>query len=379
MSLQIGRRGKVFLKKEATYGVAEALGPTNFMRHINVNFGWDPYARVTSSERKDSPGPVNRFDRRSDASLKTIEGLIRPSGTLNTLPECDPVMECGFGSVTNVTLSTTVNPGTGTTTGATVASAGTLAKRDAVLISQGGTLHVRFLTSVAGNVLTWAPALPGPPADGAAIKGCITYKLTTDLAKSLDVLHAYTSFKREVLGAGIDSLSLEFDGTEEARFSASGPAKEQITPGQATPGSATEVGGNPPTGMVGELRVGANAYKHTMFSAEINNALAVRHSEAGTDRPTELFRKDRREIKIKLDAFAEDETAIYDQTESGANLSVLRQNGRTEGKIIAIFAPRVEFKPAETSDGEDEVTWSFEGTALETADGENDELMLAIA
>jgi hypothetical protein len=349
------------------------------MRHINVNFGWDPYARVTSNERKDSPGPVNRFDRRSDASLKTLEGLVRPSGTLNTLPECAPALKCGFGAERNVTLSTTVAVGTGAVDGATLASAAGLAKNDAVLIEQGGLKHVRFLTSVAGNVVTWAPDLPGAPADGAAVKGCITFRLTTDLALSLDIGHYYSTFNRELLGAAIDSLSLEFDGTEEARFSASGPAKEQVTPAQAQPGSATQVGGNPPTGMVGELRIGANAYKHTMLSAEISNSLAVRHSEAGTDRPTEVYRKDRRETKIKLDAFAEDETAIYDQTEAGANLQVFRQNGRTEGNIIAVFAPRVEFKPAETSDGEDEVTWSFEGTALETADGENDELILAIA
>jgi len=379
MSIQSGRRGKVFLKEEAVYGVAEVLAATNFMRHINVNFGWDPFARVTSPERKESPGPVNRFDRRSDASLKTLEGLIRPSGTLNTLPECSPVLKAGFGSVRNVTLSTTVSVGTGTVNGATLASAAGLAKKDAVLITAGGTKHVRFLTSVVGNVVTWAPALPSAPADGAAVKGCITYLLTTDLAISLDILHAYPAFKRELLGTGIDSLNLEFDGTEAARFTANGPAKEQLTPGQATPGAATEVGGNPPTGMVGDLRVGANAYKHTNFVAEISNGLEVRHSEAGTDRPTELFRKDRREVKIKLDAFAEDETAIYDQTETGANLVVLRQNGRTEGNIVAIYAPRVEFKPAETSDGEDEVRWAFEGMALESADGENDELILAIA
>jgi hypothetical protein len=188
---------------------------------------------------------------------------------------------------------------------------------------------VRFLTSVAGAVVTWAPALPSAPADGAAVKGCITYRLTTDLAISLDILHAYPSFKRELLGAGIDSLNLEFDGTEEARFTANGPAKEQLTPGQATPGSATEVGGHPPTGMVGELRVAANAYKHTSLGIEISNGLAVRHSEAGTERPSELFRRERRETKVKLDAFAEDETAIYDQTESGGNLAILRQNGRT--------------------------------------------------
>ena len=62
MALNIGRRGKIFLMKEAAYGTEEALVASNFMRHIEANFAYDPFARVTSPERKQSPGPVNRFD-----------------------------------------------------------------------------------------------------------------------------------------------------------------------------------------------------------------------------------------------------------------------------------------------------------------------------
>ena len=495
MSLQIGRKGKLFAAIETGgYGVSEVLAAADAIRHIDLGMTWDPYARVTSPEKKQTPGPVHRFDRRSAASFALRSALIRPSGTLNTLPELDPILKAGFGTVTNVTLATTFTPnavavalagdGAGnvedgtheyyvtftdaagettpsaavtvtvvdkavdgkvdvtsiplgptgttgrklyrtaaglsgvanakllttladnttliyddntadaglgavapvadtslllTTTSGFVADVGTLVVGDGILITRSGVRYARKLTAVSTTNLTWAPALPTAATAGEAVKGTITYKLTTDLALSLTAAHYLPGFSREMNGIGIDRLSLVFDGTEEARVTASGPAKAQVTAAQAEPAAFTTVGGNPPTGMVGELYLDATLALHKTLSIEVTNGLRVRHEEAGAAAPTEVYRAGRREISVSLETYAETEADLYDLAEAGTNVALFRQNGRTEGNIVAVYAPRVEFKVPETGDEDEAVNWPFTGMALESADGQNDELTLILA
>jgi len=383
MALQIGRRGQLYLKKEASYGVEEVLASANALRHTNVGFDSDPFARVTSEEKKQSPGPVNRFDRKKTAGLSTLVSLLRPSGVLNTLPEIAPILEAAFGAITNVTLATTVAASPApTTTTATVAAAGALAKGDAILIEVTGQAlspFVRFLTNVAANALTWSPALPAAPSTGDDVKGGITYKLTTALTISLTIAHYLTNFKKELLGAGIESLAMAFDANAEPRVTASGPAKEQLTgTTQAQPAAFTTVGGNPPSGLIGNLYIGNTAYLFKSLEISIANGLAVRNQEYGVNAPTELYRSGRREISVSLDAFAETEATLYDLAEAGTNAVLMKQTGRTEGNIVAVYAPKVEWKVPSQDDPDEEVSWSFSGMALESIDGDNDELRLGI-
>lgn len=380
MALNIGRKGKVFLKKEAAFGTEEALGATNFLRHIEVNFTSDPFQRVVSPERKTTPGPVNLFDRRQVAGLASLTGLLRPSGVLNTVGECDPILECAFGTKSNVTLATTINDASPSTTDADLASVTGLIVGQPIILIVSSVKYVRFVTAISSSNVTWGPALPSAPANGSAVKSAIGYKLSTDLALSLTIAHYLSGFKRELLGAAIDSLKLDFDGTEEARFTASGPAKSQLTgTTQSEPGSATQVGSNPPTGMVGEMRIGNTVYLHRKLSVDLKNGLMMRNSEAGASAASEVFRGGRREIGISLEAFAETEATLYDQAEAGTVASLFRQNGFTEGNMVALYAPRVDWKVPETSNEEDATTWNFNGVALESADGQNDELWLAFA
>ena len=383
MSLKLGRQGQVYLVKESAYGSEECLAAGNALRHIEIGFAVDPFNRVTSPEKKQSPGPATRFDRKKSAELSTLVALLRPSGTLNTLPEIDPVLEAGFGSLTNVTLSTTVAAAPApATTGATVVSAGELAEGDAVLIGIAGhprTPFVRILTDVTGAALTWAPALPAAPSEGDAVKGGITYKLTTDLAVSLCIAHYVTAFRRELLGAGVNELGMVFDGNEEPRVSASGPASEQLTgTAQDEPGTFSTVGGNPPSGLIGELLIDDATYLFKSLEATISNGLLVRNQEYGVNAPSEIYRSGRREIGISMEAFAETESTLYDLAEAGTNVSLLKQTGKTEGNIIGIYAPKLDFKVPEMDDPDEETSWSFSAVALESADGQNDELTLAL-
>lgn len=382
MALQISRKGKVFVKAESSYGTAVVLGATDAVRHLSTKFDYDPTNRVSSPEKKQSPGVVSRFDRRITAGLGSLEALLRPSGTLNTIPEADDVIKAAFGAATNVTLSTTIAAGgAGTTTADRLTSVSGLAVGDGILFShQNGKKYVRVILTIASTDITWAPALPSALDDGQAAKGCITYKLTTDLAISLAIAHYLPNFSRELRGVGIDQLDIDFDGTEEARFTASGPAQKQVAAAQSEPVAFTTVGGNPPTGMVGELYIADTAYLHKKLSVSIKNGLKLRNEEAGNDGlATEVFRAARREITLSLEAFAETEATLYDFAEAGTNKSVFRQNGRTEGNIVALYAPTVEWKVPDTSDGDNEADWSFSGLAMESADSQNDELKLILA
>ena len=383
MTIPIGRKGQIYLKKEAAYGDEETLASSNALRHIEIGFGFDPFNRVTSPEKKQTPGPATRFDRKKSAGLGTLVSLLRPSGTLNTLPESDPILEAGFGSLTNVTLATTVSASPSpTTTGCTVADASTLAAGDAVLIAVTGedaSPFVRILTDVTSDALTWAPALPAAPATGDAVKGGLTYKLTTDLAISLTIAHYLTGFKRELLGAGINELAMSFEANEEPRVTASGPAKEQLSgTTQAQPASFTTVGGNPPSGLIGELYIDGTAYLFESMEFGLTNGLVVRNKEYGVNGGTAIYRQGKREITFGMVASAETEATLYDKAEAGSNVTLLKQTGKTGGNIVAIYAPKVEFKVPEQDDPDEEVSWSFTGLALESADGQNDELTLAL-
>lgn len=382
MAIPQGRTGKVFLKKEGTYGVEETLAATNALRHVNVGFTHNPFQRVNSPEKNASPGQFTRFDRKPSTQLSTLVSLLRPSGTLNTLPEIDPILEAGFGSLTNVTLDTTVSASpTPTTTGCTVASAGALAAGDAVLITVTGQSgpFVRFLTNVATNALTWAPALPAAPSTGDAVKGGVTYKFTSSLAISLTIAHYLSSFKRELLGAGIDSLELAFDANAEPQATASGPARNQLTgTTQSEPGAFTTVGGNPPSGVKdSETYIDDTVYLMKSLGITVANSLAVRNTEYGVQLPTEMYRNGIREVGVTLDAWAETEATLYDLTEAGTLAALMNQTGKTEGSIVAVRLPRVDFSVPDQDDGDGEVNWSFSGTALESALGANDELSLA--
>lgn len=379
MALQISRKGRLYGILEAAYNGTPTIGASNAIRHIDVKFDWNPYNRVNSQEKKQSPGQVVIFDRKQSAALGGLTALLRPSGTLNTLAEISPVLEAAFGSKRNVTLSTTIASGP-TTTGCTLTSATGLAAGDGLLLIYNGAKYVRRIVTVntGTGAVTWAPALPGAPAGASAVKAGVTYVLTTDNAVSMAFLHCLPNFRRELRGVGIDKLSVTFDANEEPRVQASGPGAQQLSDGAAVadPSTFTTVGSNPPSGLVGDLYIGDTAYLFKNFSMDLTNGLAVRNQEYGVNAPTEVYRRDRRAIEAKLTAFAETAATLYDLAKAGTTAALFKQTGRTEGNIVALALPKVNWNVPDTSDGDNEADWSFTGTALESADAANDEAYL---
>jgi hypothetical protein len=108
----------------------------------------------------------------------------------------------------------------------------------------------------------------------------------------------------------------------------------------------------------------------------------VRNEEFGSNSDTgqasELFRDGRRSVAVSLDAFVETAASLHDFAVAGTKKSLFVQNGRTEGNIVAVYCPIVYWKVPDTDSPDTATNWSFKGTALESADGANDEYLLAI-
>lgn len=384
MSLQIGRQGQLYPIKEVTQGTTPAIAAGNACRHKSIIFNFDNKNRRTIVEKKQSPWTVaaNRTDGRKSGDWK-YEGLLRPSGTLNTLPEVDPFLEAALGSKTNVVLNTTVTGGT--TTGGTLASAAGLVKWDGVLITcPDGKKRLRFLTTAAVGAI-WAPALPAgqAPSNGAAVKGVPTYKLTAGNIITLSLCHylkkidATSGLKRAANLAAADDLTLSFDANDDPMLSVGGPCKEVVDP-PAQPGGFTMIGSQPPSGITGDLQIGAVALPFLKLSFTLKNGLWLRNDEYGVSAASEAFRKDRAELSVGISCRAEDEPTLYDLTEAGTNVTMFSQTGYVEGNAIAAYCPTVEFKVPGTDDPDDLVIWDFKGMALESADNQNDVFILAI-
>jgi hypothetical protein len=387
--LQLGRQGQLYVVKEASFGAALTIASADALRHLNFVPTHNAKNRRNNPEKKTSPGRFARHDSRETAGF-SLEALLRPSGTLNTVPEWDEIMEVAFGAKTNPTLSTTVASG-GTLTGATLTSGAGLAARDALLIvCPDGKKRVRFITAVntGTGVVSWFPALPTGqiPANGAAVKSALTYKLATANALSLGFGHYLkktdqtAGLKRALLGAIVDSLSLSFDAQDDPRFTVGGPAKTLTSADcPAQPAAFTTVGGNPPSGISGELCVDGVVMKFLKLAIEASLNRKLRADSYGEAAAEEALPSVRRDISVGLDARAEDQTVLYDKALAGTYVAVSQQTGFTEGNILAVGMPRVEFPTPDQDDPDEEVNWPFKGVATESALDLNDELIFAVA
>lgn len=376
-----GRKGQLYVAAESAYGTPPVLAATHALRHLDFRSSFNPLARVNSPAKKISPGVVSRFDRRGSAGA-TLEALLYPSGTLNTVAEADALLEHGMGSKSNITLSTTVEAAPApTVTSCTVASAVGLAKHQAIQLTVSGVTYIRFLTNVSGAALTWAPALPGAPAAASAVKGCCTYRLASALAQSLCLAHypsTDTTLSRIVKGAVVERIGLAFAQNEEPKLSVTFKAKTQTT-APAKPAAFTTVGTqNPPSGLVGELYVGAAAYKFIKLDLEIQTGVMLRDNSYGFSSPESILMTGRRIVTLGLDALVADESVIFDNAESGTRLAIFKQTGFTQGNIVAVYAPQVDFEVPSQDDSDEIPTWPFRGVCCESADEQNDEVMIAL-
>lgn len=376
---QIGRVGRVYMAEEATYGTAATVVAGDAVRHLSVKLSQNPRNRVASPERHTHPSQIYKFTRRETASWMWRD-ILYPSGTLNTLPDVEPILLNGFGSKTNVTLSTTVSATPApTTTVFTVASAAGLVAGDAVLVNAtSGGRQVRFITAIAGAALTVAPALSAAPASGDSVKGCITYKLATAFQKALTIAHYLTSKSYEGRGAVVETLKFSVDANEEMMLEASGPMKTRARPAQTDPTTFTTAGTTPPSGLTASLRSGATAEEFLRASIEIANGFELDNVAAGTTNAQNAYRRGKRACKLTVDQRSSDDITIEDLAQNTTDWAGLLQQGLTEGSIIALYLPVVELEVPDDPDNEFELDHAYKGD-LKASTAGNDEVSLALA
>lgn len=389
-TVQIARIGQLYAKKETTFGTVPSIAAANAVRHKSITFpGSDVKNKRMITERQQSPFALSTqmTDQRATAGFN-YSGVLRPSGTINTVPELDPFLECGFGSKVNTTLATTIASG-GAVGGATLTSAAGLAVGGALLITcLDGKKRVRIITAVntGTGVTTWAPNLPSIPANGAAVKSALVYKFTQQNLLSLSLAHylkntdASAGLSRCLSGGIVDKLKVDFDANDDPMFTASGGGKLlDASTAPAQPGGFTMVGSQPPSGITGELVVANTVTKFMKAGFDLSNALKLRAESYGYSSAEESYRSGRAEIGVDLQLRAETQT-LYDLAVAGTNASILVQTGYTEGNIITVYSPNVLFSVPDTDDPDDgEVSFPFKGKALETSDAAYDAMALVLA
>ncbi len=384
---QIGRKGRVYAAVEATYGVAPGLAATDAVRHLNVSLNRKQRNRVNAPTRHVHPSQVYRRTRRGTADW-IVGGEFFPAGVLNTLPDHSDFLEHGIGTKTNVTLGTTVSATPApTATVFTVASVTGLVVRDAILINiaagPSAGKYVRWISAIDTLQLTIEPALPAAPAAGDAVKGCITYKPATDLAKSLNIGHYLESISFQGYGAVVDQLRITFDANNEVMWEASGPMMKRTKNGDAghtpDPATFTVVGTTPPSGLTGELTFNGTEEDYLRAEFAISNAMALDNYAAGTSLARAFYRKGKRAVTVGVDSMVSDDVTMLTAADLNGDATVLVQSGDTEGSIIAVYCPIVELEELDhAGDSDEELNWKYSGLAKATIAG-NNEIYVAVA
>jgi hypothetical protein len=378
---QIGRVGRVFAAKQSAFGTAPTFAATDAIRHLMVKLNYSPRNRVDSPERLAHPSQVTRFTRRTTGDWG-IGGIFYPSGVLNTLPDHSDFLECGLGgTVTNTPAATTVASGA-TATGATLTSGTGMVVGQPILLnvttgSPATGRVVRWLTSVAGAVVAWAPALPQAPGVGDTVKACTGYSLATALPNAMQIGHYLTSVSKEGDGCVVDQLKFMLDANDEIRWEASGPMRDRLTAAQSQPGSFTVVGSTPPSGLTATMRVGAAAYEFLKMGVTITNAMELDNFAAGTSKAQAFFRKGKRKVEVEINSMYSNDITLMTAAEGTTDQVVLAQCGQTEGSIVAMYCPLVELEPPDDPDNDETNEHAFKGVAKGNLG--NDEFYLAVA
>jgi hypothetical protein len=381
MGIFLGRQGQLYVKAETTYGTAPSLASTNAVRHLDFDITFNPLSRTNAPDRLRTPELRRRVTHQADAAVAFKKMPMWPSGTIGTAPEAAPLFKNLFGATVIGALSTTV-ASSPTTTGAVLTSVTGLTAGEWVNITISGVIYSRHTTSVNSGTkaVSWEPALPSAPTAGDVVKSGVSYQLASEAPESLYAAHyllngAGATLSRDVDGFVLNQGQFDFETNEEPMFSASGPARWQTRPAQASaPASFTTVGTAQPSGITGELRVGTAAYPIRKASFAITNNHVLRKGEYGNTKATAFYRRARRAVEVTIEAYVEDASVIYANAESATAIPIFIQTGRTEGQIWGIHCPLVEFQVPQTPDGDEELVWTFKGIALGSAG--NDEISL---
>lgn len=367
---QIGRLGSLYVKDEPTYAEDVVFSATDAFKHLTF-VPRKSLNRSNSLEKKGTPGLTDRFSRHIEAGYN-LEAYLSPSGTIKTPPNARLWMRNGLGAERIGTATTTV-ASAGDVDGAILADASGLAVGEFILIEIAtGPSAGRYARVVTGigtdDDVTWVPDLPAAPPNGSTVKAGVTYSLANTLPKSMCVGRYLTGRSWELKGAVVEQLGLMFNGNDEVKFTSQGPAQTSESPAQSKPVAFTTVG-SPVTGIVGYAYVNDTALRIVRADFQVANLTQLINDSFGHDRAEDFYRDGRRDITVAIEQRLTDDTTLYALAEGPTDFALLLQAGLTEGRIVAIYAPRCELNIPEIPDDDGGIRNQYTAVCKETLAG----------
>jgi hypothetical protein len=378
--INVGRLGQLLIAEEDTYAVTPTLLASMAMRHLDFGATYNPFNRVASDEKKATRGRRARFTRAATAGFDLRRAFLRPSGTIATVPECHKLLQHGLGTAIVGTLNTTVASASSASVFTLQAGQGAnVTVGEWVLVKRAASAvpEPRQVVAKSTDTITVSPALGATPVAADTVKAGVTYKLGS-ITKSLSLVHYLTNLTRVVKGGVVQQLGVSFERNAEVILSANGPAQQAPKGAPASPGFTTVGAQNPPSGLVGGLRIAGTAYKFLSFELQHNNGLDLINENFGTSMAEGYDEPDWRDITFSLDARVTEDFALYDLAEAGTRFELFLHAGATEGNIVALRAPQAELAQVpELPDDNGRLTYSFAGSFNEDSVG-NDEYSIGL-
>lgn len=379
MAVSTFQNQQVFVKKETAFAdtTYTGLAATDAVlaRTIQLTAA---HNRVPSREKRATPDYVTALPRMATAGW-SLSAAWQPSGTNGTESDLAPLFEglmgskAGSGAVTTVAASPSP-----TVTGFTVASPTGMAVGDIIVVTLTTGREATRITNIATAALTVSPALSAAPASGAAAVCGVSYKLTTAAPPTLAVCNFMGSLEEAVIGALVESAQVTFAKSDEVLVSFTGPGAKYLGQGTASltnPGSQTTVGA-PINGLIADANVNGYVFKVTGVNVSLSNALALRDQDLGEAYATEVFRGDRRTATVEASFYVED-TRIMDLATAFTKGGLSLVMGGTNGSMLAMVAPLVEWEIAPLPAGETgPAIMTARGTCYASSTG-NDSIVLA--
>jgi len=144
--------------------------------------------------------------------------------------------------------------------------------------------------------------------------------------------------------------------------------------------------GSPISGTIGEFYIltgvpptrALSTYKLQTANITVNNSGSLRNTQYGQDSATGFF-VNKREVNFSSSMWLEKaQIKLYNNAKQFVMQEIMIQLGKTLGNVVAAKMDRAEFNtPGIDGGGDEEVVMSFEGMALGSLSGGNDELFVA--
>jgi hypothetical protein len=345
MTIESSLLEQAFVKEESPFGTLATPAAGDGFRHQELSLD-KQLNRVPSPEKRGTPDRAQSRPGLPDTSFDLASGFWEPSGVLGTPSYMGPFLKNGFGAQHSLSLATTIASGAATT-GATLASATGVQVGDSAIVTlaSGARREITRIKSVAGAVVTWDTLSAVPDAPGAVVFG-VSYSLASLVPTSLSIFKFHTAggFKEAVSGAFVNKMAFMLDGSKDVQLKLSGPARNRVLTGFSQPGAFTTVG-SPASGLVGNVYVGGTAFLVLSASIEVDNQSQIRRGEIGTGGLGTgiISHADFRNIQVTFSFYLED-TTLINQAEAVTTSTLRLLIGDTNGSMVGLVLPRVEFE-----------------------------------